>query len=71
MFSLRKLTGRLFTSKYRIGDRVIHAATRQFGRVVEVQKLGKRQLVSVALDFGGELHLLDRMEFMLAGKNER
>ena len=65
MFNLR---GRFFTSKYQIGDRVVHAATRQFGRVIGTQQVGKTQLISVVTDLGLEIHLADRREFMLAAK---
>lgn len=68
MFGFGKLKDRLFTSKYHVGDRVVHAATRRFGKVVEVQWQGKTQRISVDLDLGGEMRLLDRREFQLATK---
>ena len=63
-----QLKEKFFTSKYKLNDRVVHAATRQYGYVVELQTMGGRQLVSVRLDSGEEIKRLDRREFMLASR---
>ena len=63
-----KLKGKWFTSKYHIGDRVVHVSTRQYGRVVELQSMAGRDLISVTLDSGHEISLADRREFQLASK---
>ena len=63
-----KLRDKFFTSKYKLNDRVVHAATHQYGYVVELQTMGGRQLVSVRLDSGEEIKRLDRREFMLASR---
>lgn len=54
------------TSDMKIGDRVIHNNTQRRGTVTEVQKFkGGQQQVTVQLDSGEFMKLLDHREFSL------
>lgn len=66
----RKLQGVLdknsgFTREMQVGDRVIHNATQRRGTVTAVQKARGTQQLTVQLDSGESMRLLDRREFSL------
>jgi hypothetical protein len=66
----RKIQGALdagsgFTREMQVGDRVIHNVTQRRGTVTAVQKLKGEQQLTVQLDSGEFMRLLDRREFSL------
>ncbi|MGH9830707.1 MAG: hypothetical protein ACREDR_46465, partial [Blastocatellia bacterium] len=58
----------VFTREMSVGDRVIHNATQRRGKVTGVQYSGGVQQISVELDTGVVMHMLDRREFSLCSK---
>jgi hypothetical protein len=54
-----------FTREMEIGDRVIHNVTQRRGTVTAVQKFKGTQQLTVQLDSGEFMRLLDRREFSL------
>lgn len=54
-----------FTREMHVGDRVIHNVTQRRGTVTAVQKLKGEQQITVQLDTGEFMRLLDRREFSL------
>ncbi len=66
----RKIEGALdsgsgFTRDMQVGDRVIHNVTQRRGTVTAVQKFKGTQQLTVQLDTGEFMRLLDRREFSL------
>lgn len=57
--------GSSFTREMQVGDRVIHNATQRRGTVTAVQKVKGVQQISVQMDTGESMNLLDRREFSL------
>lgn len=64
-----KAIGNLFTSDYRIHDRVVHRSTCFRGTVVGIERTGGFVLLDVNLDRGGSMKRADRREFMLANSD--
>lgn len=58
-------TGSGFTREMQVGDRVIHNVTQRRGTITAVQKFKGNQQLTVQLDTGESMHLLDRREFSL------
>ncbi len=58
-------SGSGFTREMQVGDRVIHNVTQRRGVVTAVQKFKGGQQLTVQLDTGESMHLLDRREFSL------
>jgi hypothetical protein len=58
-------SGSGFTREMQVGDRVIHNVTQRRGTVTAVQKLKGEQQITVQLDSGEFMRLLDRREFSL------
>ncbi len=58
-------TGSGFTRDMEVGDRVIHNVTQRRGVVTAIQKSRGVQQLTVQLDTGETMHLLDRREFSL------
>ncbi|MGB6482257.1 MAG: hypothetical protein WBE86_02085 [Candidatus Acidiferrales bacterium] len=58
-------TGSGFTREMQVGDRVIHNVTQRRGVVTAVQKFKGGQQLTVQLDTGEFMRLLDRREFSL------
>ncbi|MFZ3246551.1 MAG: hypothetical protein WBD26_12340 [Candidatus Acidiferrales bacterium] len=54
-----------FTRDMEVGDRVIHGVTQRRGTVTAIQKSKGAQQLTVQLDTGETMHLLDRREFSL------
>jgi hypothetical protein len=54
-----------FTRDMQVGDRVIHNVTQRRGVVTAVQKFRGGQQLTVQLDTGELMRLLDRREFSL------
>lgn len=57
-----------FTRDIQVGDRVIHNATQRRGTVTAVQKVKGVQQISVQMDSGESMSLLDRREFSLCSE---
>ncbi|MGC1106295.1 MAG: hypothetical protein WA876_07135 [Candidatus Acidiferrales bacterium] len=58
-------SGSGFTREMQVGDRVIHNVTQRRGVVTAVQKFKGGQQLTVQLDTGEFMRLLDRREFSL------
>jgi hypothetical protein len=54
-----------FSREMQVGDRVIHNVTQRRGTVTAVQKFQGTQQITVQLDSGEFMRLLDRREFSL------
>lgn len=54
-----------FTREMEVGDRVIHNVTQRRGTVTAIQKFKGGQQLTVQLDTGECMRLLDRREFSL------